>query len=144
MIGIKKLALVAALGTSMSLVAFAGPANADGGVHGTNYVATFSNGHTQFKVRLVDADDIDAAYKNLNTPKGQPRTIVNGKIVRVGGVDAYNAPFTWHLDPNDVAFVDMTTEVCDGDPNDVENGTLTSDRYCPWTQKVVKIEQIAI
>ncbi|GIG61856.1 hypothetical protein Lfu02_62280 [Longispora fulva] len=144
MIGFKKLAAVATLGTSMALVAFSGPANADGGVHATNYVATFSNGTTQFKVRLVDADDVAAAYKNLNTPAGQSRTIINGKIVRNGGVDFYNSPYTWHLDPNDLAFVDMATEVCDADPRDVENGTITSDRYCPWHQKVIKIEQVAI
>jgi hypothetical protein len=39
----------------------------------------------------------------------------------------------------DVAFVDFSIEVCDGLPSDVESGALTSDRYCPWSARVVEM-----
>jgi hypothetical protein len=29
--------------------------------------------------------------------------------------------------------------VCDGLPEFVEDGTLTSDTYCPWLTKVIEI-----
>ena len=42
-----------------------------------------------------------------------------------------NAPWSWHIDPATLEFADVTTEVCDGLPSYVEDGTLTSDTYCP-------------
>ncbi len=33
----------------------------------------------------------------------------------------------------------MTTEVCDGLPSYVEDGTLTSPYYCPWSAEVTAI-----
>jgi hypothetical protein len=34
-----------------------------------------------------------------------------------------NEPWSWHIDPASVEFADMTTEVCDGLPEYVEDGT---------------------
>jgi hypothetical protein len=34
----------------------------------------------------------------------------------------------------------VTIEVCDGKPSDVEAGTITSDRFCPWSAEVVAVE----
>lgn len=34
----------------------------------------------------------------------------------------------------------MTVEVCDGNPKNVEDGSFTSDRYCPWTTTVVAVD----
>ena len=44
-----------------------------------------------------------------------------------------NAPWSWHIDPATLEFADMTIEVCDGLPSYVEDGTVTSDQYCPWS-----------
>ena len=60
--------------------------------------------------------------------------IPNGLIVRETGV---NEGWSWSLDPNDFEFADLTIEVCDGLPSDVESGDLTSDRYCPWSAVIV-------
>ena len=35
---------------------------------------------------------------------------------------------------------DQTVEVCDGLPEYVEDGTVTSDYYCPWSAKIVSID----
>lgn len=34
----------------------------------------------------------------------------------------------------------MTIEVCDGLPSHVEEGVVTSDRYCPWSAEIVSID----
>ncbi|HEU4842314.1 MAG TPA: hypothetical protein VFT09_12750, partial [Ilumatobacteraceae bacterium] len=51
-----------------------------------------------------------------------------------------NAPWSWHIDPATLEFADMTIEVCDGLPSFVEDGTVTSDQYCPWSAEVVAVE----
>jgi hypothetical protein len=35
----------------------------------------------------------------------------------------------------------VTIEVCDGLPSYVEDGTVTSGYYCPWSAKVIDIER---
>jgi hypothetical protein len=58
-------------------------------------------------------------------------------VMRETGV---NEGYSWSLDPNDIEFADVTVEVCDGLPSDVEAGTISGDRYCPWSATVVAID----
>ncbi len=100
-------------------------------------VVTFraADGST-WRTRLVEAADIAIARDLL---AGRPGPLIpNGRIVR-GSADA-NEGWNWHLDPADFEWADMTTEVCDGNPQSVEDGTLTSERYCPWTAAVVAVD----
>ena len=69
---------------------------------------------------------------------GENGRIPSGRIVRDGD-GGVNAPWSWHIDPETLEFVDMTTEVCDGLPEYVEDLTLTSDVYCPWSATVVDL-----
>jgi hypothetical protein len=32
-------------------------------------------------------------------------------------------------------------EVCDGLPSMIEDGTITSDRYCPWNAEVIDVRE---
>lgn len=99
-------------------------------------VVTFQvNDGDRFRVLLTEPSDIGAAYRLLAGEQGPD--IPNGRIVRETGV---NEGWSWSLDPDDFEFADLTTEVCDGEPADVESGDLTSDRYCPWSAIVVAIE----
>ena len=100
-------------------------------------VVTFraADGST-WRTRLVRAADI-AIARDLLAGRPGP-AIPNGRIVR--GDPDVNTGWSWHLDPADFAWADMTTEVCDGNPGSVEDGTLTSDRYCPWTAKVTAVD----
>lgn len=99
-------------------------------------VATFEvNEGERFRVLLTEPDDIATARRLLAGEDGPD--IPNGRIVRETGV---NEGWSWSLDPADFEFADVTTEVCDGRPIDVETGALTSDRYCPWSARVVAIE----
>lgn len=52
-----------------------------------------------------------------------------------------NIGYSWHIDPGSVEFADVTIEVCDGLPSDVEKGIITSDRYYPWSAEVIGIEE---
>ena len=99
-------------------------------------IVTFEvNEGERFRVLLTDPVDQAAATRLLDGVEGPD--IPNGRIVRETGV---NEGWSWSLDPDDFEFAELTTEVCDGDPSDVESGDLTSDRYCPWSARVVEIE----
>lgn len=89
----------------------------------------------QYKIRLTDPADIEIARKLLAGEEAP--SIPNGVVLR--GDPDVNTGYHWHIDPATLEFADMTTEVCDGLPSDVEQGTITSDRYCPWSAKVIAI-----
>ena len=89
-----------------------------------------------YRIQLTDPADITVARKLLAGEEA-PR-IPNGVVVR--GETDVNVGYSWHIDPASVEFADTTTEVCDGLPSDVEKGTITSDRYCPWSARVIAVE----
>lgn len=136
------------LGPLLAIVALAawGCASGDGGDGGDDgaddapVVVTFQTiGSERFKVRLTDPADIDVA-RRLLAGEDAP-SIPNGLVVR--GVTDVNEGYTWSLDPEDFEFADVTIEVCDGLPSDVEAGTITSERFCPWSAIVVSVEPAA-
>jgi len=114
------------------------PPESSGPSHGTDaVVVTFRVGDREtFKVLLTDPVDV-AIARDLATGAAAP-SIPNGKIVR-GSADV-NEGYSWHLDPADIEFAEVTTEVCDGLPSYVEDGSLSGDRFCPWSAEVVSIE----
>lgn len=89
-----------------------------------------------FRVLLTHPDDVAIAWRLL-AGEAAP-SVPNGRVV--DGDGGVNAPWTWQLDPDDFEWADMTTEVCDGRPSDVEAHRITSDRYCPWLATVVAVE----
>ena len=88
-----------------------------------------------FKVTFTDPADIERA-KAVLAGDENPHPI--GRIVY--GTPDINAPWSWHL--AEAQWADMSTEVCDGLPSDVEERMLTSEYFCPWGAKLVKIEEI--
>jgi hypothetical protein len=90
----------------------------------------------QFKVELTTSELVAAAASLLDGGEGP--SIPIGTVVRDD--PGPNAPWTWHLDPATVSFADATIEVCDGLPSDVENASITSDQYCPWSARVVALD----
>ena len=97
-------------------------------------------------VRFAVADE--TFYVALTTPAqvtaaraaqaGGPARIPIGRIVSGRQV---NAGWTWHLE--DVAFVEVAIELCDGRPSDVERqGTaFGGGQFCPWTATVLRIDE---
>lgn len=98
-------------------------------------VVTFEVVDERFKALLTEPSDIDTA-RRLLAGEDVP-SIPNGRVLRETGV---NEGYSWSLDPNDIEFADITIEVCDGLPSDVEMGVVTGDRYCPWSASVIGIE----
>ena len=101
-------------------------------------VATFEvAGQGTYSVELATPELI-AHAKELLAGTTLPLGMVPWLVVR-GDDGGVNAPWTWHIDPATLEFADQTTEVCDGIPEHVEDGTVTSDYYCPWSAVIVKI-----
>ena len=54
------------------------------------------------------------------------------------GNGGFNAPWTWHIDPEEVRLVEAAIEVCDGRPSYVEAHQSDFPTYCPWGARVVR------
>ena len=100
-------------------------------------VATFEvAGSERYKIELGTPELIDHAKRLL---AGESISAIPlGTVVR--DEPGVNGPWSWHIDPATLEFAFATTEVCDGLPSHVEDRTVTSDSYCPWSAKVVEID----
>jgi hypothetical protein len=65
---------------------------------------------------------------------------INGPIDRGDG--GHNQPWTWHFVPDQWDLVELSMELCDGNPTDVENDpdywVDTVGVFCPWSARVVE------
>ena len=96
-------------------------------------VATFGVAGETFRVQLVGKSQIEAARAAQG---GGSARIPNGRIVPGVGV---NSGWSWHLE--NVEFVQVAIELCDGRPSDVERqGTqFGGGQFCPWGARVLAI-----
>ena len=98
-------------------------------------VVTFAVANERFKVLLTSPGAIAAARL---AQTGGPARIPNGRIVAGTQV---NVGWSWHLE--DVEFAEITIEVCDGRPSDVEREGVGygGGRYCPWGATIVRVDE---
>lgn len=81
-------------------------------------IATFDVVGEQFRVWVTNPEtiqqirDLEAGRSEANIPIG--------RILRGPGAGGHNAPWSWHLDPEDISMAEMTIEVCDARPSYVE------------------------
>lgn len=101
-----------------------------------NPVATFRVVDETYKIELATPELVQHARDLLAGE--EVASIPNGRVVRDD--PGVNAPWSWHIDPTTLEFADFTIEVCDGLPSYVEDGTVTSDQYCPWSAEIVSID----
>ena len=96
-------------------------------------VVTFSVASETFRVQLAGKKQVDAARA---AQSGGPAHIPNGRILAGTGI---NQGWSWHLE--DVEFVEVAIELCDGRPSDVERqgSQFGGGRFCPWSAQVVAI-----
>jgi hypothetical protein len=125
---------VVAVATALAVVA-CGSGGQPSGSQSDPIVVTFEVVDQRYKVLLTDPADIDSA-RRLLAGEDVP-SIPNGRVVRETGV---NEGYSWSIDPTDIEFAEVTIEVCDGLPSDVEMGVVSGDRYCPWSAVVVGVE----
>ena len=98
-------------------------------------VVTFAVASETFRALLTTPEQVAAARA---AQAGGRARIPSGRIVSGTQV---NTRWNWHLE--DIAFVEVTIELCDGRPSDVERqGTgFGGGRFCPWTATVVRIQE---
>lgn len=94
-------------------------------------------GEEEYRVLLTEPQDIAIARRLL---AGEDAPGIPNGLVQPGD-GGVNAPWSWHIDPGDIEFAEVTTEVCDGLPSHVEEGSLSGLRFCPWSAEVVDIEE---
>jgi len=123
-----------AVAASLAVVSCGSGGQASGS-QGDPIVVTFEVVDERYKVLLTEPADIDSA-RRLLAGEDVP-SIPNGRVVRETGV---NEGYSWSIDPTDIEFAEVTIEVCDGLPSDVEMGVVSGDRYCPWSAVVVGVE----
>lgn len=99
----------------------------------TRALATFQVGGEQFRVQLTNRDQVEAARR---ARQGGTARIPTGRVVL--GTNE-NAGWSWHLE--EVTFVEVSIELCDGRPSDVERGgaQFGGGRFCPWSAAIVSL-----
>jgi hypothetical protein len=96
-------------------------------------VVTFRVGPETFRIRVVGPEPIAAAEA---ARAGGSASIPAGRLVAGAQV---NTGWSWHLE--DVSFVEVAIELCDGLPSHVEAAGVSyaNGRYCPWGARVTDI-----
>jgi hypothetical protein len=121
---------------SAAAVAIVAVVTLAGCVPAKNPVATFRVVDETYKIELATPELVQHARDLLAGE--EVASIPNGTVVRDD--PGVNAPWSWHIDPATLEFAEVTIEVCDGLPSYVEDGTVTSDQYCPWSAEIVSID----
>lgn len=90
-----------------------------------------------FSVWVTNGQTIEDLFE-MEAGVGANR-IVAGPILEGPGQGDHNAPYSWHLDPEEVQVVDAAMEVCDSRPSIVEanlEAFLAIGLFCPWAAKL--------
>jgi hypothetical protein len=73
---------------------------------------------------------------------GKSSAAMFGKLIDGSDCDAQ---WTFHVDPGTMSWPDVTTEVCDGRPSDIEGNKdhwiNVVSRWCPWNTKVLAVDE---
>jgi hypothetical protein len=104
-------------------------------------VATFGVGNESFRVWIRNERTVEQV---LALQRGTSTAAIPNGRLRVGaGQAGHNAPFSWHLDPDEIEMADATIELCDGAPSYIEahRDELISqvNRYCPWGARLLSV-----
>jgi hypothetical protein len=89
-----------------------------------------------YRVRVHDAGLI-ARARALIGATGADRRLVYGVVA--AGDGGFNAPWSWHLDPQTIAFPGVVAEILDGCPRFLEADldAAIGKGFAPWTSEVL-------
>lgn len=91
-------------------------------------------GPETFVFKLTDPQKIQQARHILTTGA---RKIVAGTIIKQPVY--YNSPWSYHLDPKSIGFVDFAVELCDANIRELEdNRHIAYPDWCPWSSQLIK------
>jgi hypothetical protein len=93
-------------------------------------------GEQTFVLRVNDAQTAQLALENF---KGGNSVFPIGPLRQGDG--GFNAPWSWHFDPDAVRMAEAAIEVCDGEPSYVQANLADYLQfgYCPWSARVVAV-----
>ncbi|MBN2732012.1 MAG: hypothetical protein JXR26_06260 [Balneolaceae bacterium] len=107
------------------------------------YEFTSSNSHSgsyNFVAKTSDPAVIDKVEAQLELPQDQRDMHINGEIQR--GNAGYNNDWSWHFTEGQWDLAEVSTEVCDGTPQMVENNldywVEDVGRFCPFSSIVLR------
>ncbi len=113
------------------------PVGLEGGV-----LATFDVGDERFRVWVTSTATIAQLYALW-----EGRSLAGipiGPVRRASGKAGHNAPWSWHLDPEETSMAEVTIELCDGLPSYVEEHLEewieAAGSYCPWGATLAALE----
>lgn len=112
------------------------PDDLEGGI-----LATFEVSGEPFQVWVTD----DAAIEQILAVRDgtSDANIPNGVLRHGPGIAKHNAPWSWHLDAEEIEMAEQAIEVCDGRPSLVEDlleAYLDVGRFCPWGAELVSVD----
>lgn len=105
--------------------------------------STGPSDHTEFVVQVVDetfvlrATDAETVRLAMANMHGRSAAFPIGPLR--SGDGGFNAPWSWHFDPDSVRMTEAAIEVCDGRPSYVEDHLADFASYCPWGARVVAV-----
>ncbi len=100
-----------------------------------------SNGETYY-AWTADTAVINDALAELQLPEAERRKFINGPIARNPEGCQLNGDWSWYFVAGEWELVEFAIEVCDGNPDFVEENIdefIRIGRYCPWSA-IVKQE----
>jgi hypothetical protein len=91
----------------------------------------------RFALRASDPETIRLARESM---RGGHSIFPIGPLRRGDG--GFNAPWSWHIDPDQVRMAEAAIEVCDGRPSYVEEHVddYLAVGYCPWAARVIALK----
>lgn len=101
-------------------------------------LATFDVNGERYSIFITNADTIKDVFALQNGKSAAH--IPNGLVVR--GAKPYNKPWSWHIDPEQVAMAEATIEINDGSVSGVESDLdgWVGRYYGPWAAELVSVK----
>lgn len=104
-------------------------------------LATFEAVGEEFRVWVTNPSTIDQLFA-LQAGQSNAR-IPNARLHRGQGRGNHNAPWSWHMDPQEIEMAEVTIELCDARPSFVEENldyfVGVVGQYCPWSAELISL-----
>lgn len=125
----------AAAGAALAALAFVSCGSSEPSRPFVDFVVAVTD--ETFVLRVSDPETVTAAYENL---RGGNSRFPIGPLRRGDG--GFNAPWSWHIDPDGARLTEAAIEVCDGRPSYVEGHVedFLGIGYCPWGGRIVGVK----
>lgn len=94
-----------------------------------------------FRAWTTDNEVIANVEAQLALPEDDRINHINGEILEQPEGCDLNPGWSWYFNPQDWDLAEISIEVCDGNPQYVEDNLqdyLEIDRYCPWSSYVLR------